>query len=162
MPKLQKTRSKSKTKAQTKKVEPEPASITTKKSYWISLLLFTAIAVSLAAYAINLAWLNIAVLTVTVVVLIGFIGYIRVTPSTMPVSRRATFLFVGASVIGFCIWTAIILVFNTTGFTVQVAEVLGGHFFIVTSFVICLTSGALIGDLISKINRVKAHFNNKT
>jgi len=45
---------------------------------------------------------------------------------------------------------------------VQVAEVLGGHFFIVTSFVICLTSGALIGDLISKINRVKAHFNNKT
>ena len=124
MPKPQKTRSKSKTKAQTKKVEPEPAGITTKKSYWISLLLFTAIAVSLAAYAVNLAWLNIAVLNVTVVVLIGFVGYIRVTPSNMPVSRRATFLFVGASVIGFCIWAAIIIVFNTSGFTPQVVDTL--------------------------------------
>jgi hypothetical protein len=109
----------------------------------------------------NIALLNIAILMVAIVALIGFIGYIRVTPSSMPTTRRATFIFVGASVIGFSIWAAIVLVSNATGFMLQIVSSLGDQFFIVPSLVICLTVGAFIGDLIGKNNKVQAYLFSK-
>jgi uncharacterized membrane protein len=160
MSKSPKTRPKPKLKTQ-RKTQPEPVSITTKKSYWIALTLIIIVAASVYAYTMNIALLNIAILMVAIVVLIGFIGYIRVTPSSMPTTRRASFIFVGASVIGFSIWAAIVLVSNATGFMLQIVSSLGDQFFIVPSLVICLTVGAFIGDLIGKNNKVQAYLFSK-
>ncbi len=158
MPKSRKTRPEPKSKTK-RKTEPEPVSITTKKSYWVGFTLITIVVGSVCAYILKIALLNTAILMAAIAVLIGFIGYVRVTPLSMPLNRRATFIFVGACVIGFSIWAAIVLVSNATGFILQIENALGDQFFIVPSLVICLTVGALIGDLIGKNSKVQAYLN---
>jgi hypothetical protein len=157
MPKSDKSRLKSKVKPK-RKAEPELPNITSKPSYWIMLTLVTVVAASVFGLVTGITLLRIAVLAVTIVVLIGFVGYIRVVPSNLSLSKRATFLFVGASVIGFSIWAAIILASNATGFMLQIVNSVGEQFFVVTSLASCLAVGAFIGDLIGKNQRVQARF----
>ncbi len=64
--------------------------------------------------------------------------------------KRATFIFVGASIIGFSIWAAMVLSLNATGFDNKVVSSIGDSFFAVTTLIICLILGAFIGDLIGK------------
>ena len=155
MPKPAKKQPKSKMKAK-RKEEPKPPSITTKKSYWLTLMLVVAVASVVFEVAMNGSPLRIALLALMAVVLIGVIGYVRVNPSTLTLSRRATFLFIGASVIGFGIWAAIVLASNATGFTLQIDNWAGGDFFGATSFVTCLSAGAFVGELIGKNGWVQA------
>ena len=70
--------------------------------------------------------------------------------STEGYSKRATFFFVGASIVGFCIWAAMVLSFNATGVTSQISSSIGVDFFAITSLIICLVFGAFIGDLLGK------------
>jgi hypothetical protein len=156
MPKSFKSGPKQKAKPKGK-AEPETPSFVAKKSYWITLSAVLAVvsAVFGAVMGINLA--QTAFLVLTVVVLIGFVGFIRVTPSKLSLGKRAALLIVGASIIGFSIWAAIVLNLNSTGIMAQIVNSLGEQFFAVTSLAICLTSGAFIGELIGRNKSVQAY-----
>jgi lysylphosphatidylglycerol synthetase-like protein (DUF2156 family) len=123
-------------------------SITTTKSYWITLTLLIVVFAFVFGYFVNLSLDRIVIMLAAVLFVIGFARYIRVKPSTTTISKRATFFFVGASIIGFSIWAVMVLSLNVTGLHPQVASVIGDGFFAITSLIICLISGAVIGDLI--------------
>jgi hypothetical protein len=154
MPKPSKTKPKQKTPPK-RKVEPEAPSITTKKSYWVILAVVLAVASAILALLMGLDAVRTAILVLTVLVPIGVYGYIRVTPSNLSLSKRLTFLFIGASVIGFGIWAAIVLFGGVYGVTAQLVNALGSQFFITTSLVICLFAGALVGELIGRNKSVQ-------
>ncbi len=154
MPKPSKTKPKQKTPSK-RKVEPEAPSITTKKSYWVVLAGVLGVASAILAVSMGLDTVRTAILVVTVLVPIGVYGYIRVTPSNLSLSKRLTFLFIGASVIGFSIWAAIVLIGGVYGLTALLMDALGGQFFIITSLVICLSAGVLVGELIGKNKAVQ-------
>jgi ABC-type antimicrobial peptide transport system permease subunit len=85
----------------------------------------------------------------SILLVIGFAFYIGFKPSES-YSKRATFIFVGASIVGFSIWAVMVLSFNATGIHSQIASSIGDDFFAITSLIICLILGAFIGDLIGK------------
>ncbi len=154
MPKHPKTYPKSKTKPKQKQA-PQTPSITTKKSYWITLALIFAVVSAVFGLVMGLDFVRTAVLIVAVVVPISCVGYVRVSPSVLSFSKRATFLFLGVSVIGFSIWAAIVVVGGRVGFTEPMMNAVGGQFFTVTSLAICLSAGAFIGELIGRIKEVQ-------
>jgi len=154
MPKPSKTQSKHKVKPK-RKVEPEIPGITTKKAYWLVLGVLLAIVSAIFGLMNGLDELRMALLIAAVVVPIGCLGYVRVSPSSLSLLKRAMFLIAGASIIGFGIWAAIALALFRAGFNEQIAYVLGEQFFIVTSLVICLFVGAFIGELIGRNKAVQ-------
>ncbi len=160
MPKQSKTKAKTKAKQKIQsKPAPEVPGITTKKSYWVMLTLLMVVAVSAAGLMINLPIIDVAILSVTVGFMIGLLGYVRVTPSSLPKSKRVTFLFFGGSVIGFGIWAAIVLVLNFTGAMLQIANAFNGdQFFVIPSLIMLLTVGAFIGELLGRNSRVQKFF----
>jgi hypothetical protein len=153
-----KTKVQSKTKSQTKtknKAQPETPSITTKKWYWIMLAGVMVTVFSIIGFMMELKIPEIAILMLTIALLIGLIGYVRITPSNLPVSKRATFLFVGASIIGFSIWAAIVLIATKKGL---IESIFVDTFYIIPSLIICLIIGAFIGELLGKISRIQVFF----
>jgi hypothetical protein len=149
MPKTPKARRKIQPKTK-HKPQPAPVSITARKSYWIVLTASMVVFGTVYGYLMNVAAAAIGILLATVLSLIGFSGYLKFKPSTMPATKRATFIFAGASIIGFLIWVAIVLSLNATGFEPQITSSIGNGFFAITSLIICLTAGAFIGDVIGK------------
>lgn len=147
MPKSYSKTQRKKTKA---KIQPKPVNITTRKSYWITLTFALAVFAFVLGYSVNMVLNNIVLMLATVLSLIGFLFYLRFTPSTVAVGRRATFIFVGASIVGFSIWAMMVLSLNSFERHSQLVNALGGGFFAVTSLIICLISGAFIGDLVGK------------
>ena len=154
MPKSSKSRPKQKAKPKGK-AEPETPSFVAKKSYWITLS--AVLAVVSAVFGVVMG-ISLAQTAFSVVVLIGFVGFIRVSPSKLTLGKRAALIFIGASIIGFSIWAAIVLNLNSTGIMEQIVNSLGEQFFAVTSLAICLTSGAFIGELIGRTKTVQAYF----
>ncbi|MCL2172990.1 MAG: hypothetical protein LBH62_04610 [Nitrososphaerota archaeon] len=155
MPKS-KPKAQSKVKSQIKTKQKTPLStpgITTKKWYWVMLTVVMVAVFSVVGYISNLDLIEIAVLMFVIAILIGLIGYVRITPSNLPATKRATFLFVGASVIGFGIWAAIMLVAINTEL---IASIFSNPFFVIPSFIIFLIVGAFIGELLGKNRRVQA------
>jgi hypothetical protein len=156
MPKQPKTKAKSKAKLKKQqKTQPEVPSITTKKSYWVMLTVLMAVVVSVAGVMVNLEALQVVVLAVTVVLLIGLLGYVRVTPSSLPKFKRAVFLTFGASIIGFSIWAIFMLILNYTGVIAQLENTSGTTFYVIPSLIICIIGGAFIGELLGKISRIE-------
>jgi hypothetical protein len=143
-------RKKTKRKKLQPKAQSKPVSITTRKSYWITLTLFTIVFASVFGYFINMPLERIVMMLVTVLLLIGFAFYTRFKPSTTTVNKRATFIFVGASFIGFSIWAVTVLSLNATELHTQIASAIGDDFFAITSLMICLILGAFIGDWIGE------------
>jgi hypothetical protein len=80
---------------------------------------------------------------------IAFAFYIEFKPS-IKYDKRATFMFAGASIVGFCIWAVMVLSLGATGILLQIVNLVGTSFFSITSLIICLIAGAFIGDLIGK------------
>lgn len=162
MPKTSKTYPKPQPK-KTKRKKPQPktitnpVSITTRKSYWITLTLFTVVFASVFGYLMNMSLERIVMMLVTVLLLIGFLFYIRFKPSTTTFDKRALFIFVGASIIGFCIWAVMLLSLTATGLQTQIASAIDDYFFVITSLMICLILGAFIGDWIGE--KRNYHFN---
>ena len=154
MPKSSKSRPKQKAKSK-RKAEPETPSFVTKKSYWITLSAVLAVVSAVFGVVMGISLAQTAFLVLTVVVLIGFVGFIRVSPSTLPLSKRVALIFVGASIIGFSIWAVIVLNLNSTGIMAQIVDSLGEQFFAVTSLAICLSGGAFIGELIGRNKSVQ-------
>jgi hypothetical protein len=154
MPKPSKLKPKQKVKPK-RKVEPEAPAITTRKSYWAVMAVLMAVVSAVFGFMMGLDAVKTAVLAVAVVVPISCFGFVRVSPSSLSLSKRATFLFMGMSIIGFGIWAVIAFVGLRYGFLGQIEGALGSQFFIVTSLAICLSAGALIGELIGRNKEVQ-------
>ena len=156
MPKPPKTKPKTYPKIQPKKikpkVQPKPVSITTSKFYWISLTTIIVIAVLGYGFLTGVAMQKIVLIMLTLFSVIALAWYIRVKPSTMPTKLRATYMFVGAAVVGFSIWAVTIVVLGATGLGMQVSNLLGDQLFIITSQVIFFVAGAFIGEWVG-LNR---------
>jgi hypothetical protein len=144
-------KNKQKQKAKLKRKEPEVPGITTKKSYWIALTTLLAVVSAVFGVVMGIGLLQTAFLAVTIAVVICTVGFIRISPSALPMSKRATFLFVGTSIVGFGIWAALTL----SGVVAQAANAFGEEFFVVTSLALCLTAGAFIGEVIGRNKRVQ-------
>jgi hypothetical protein len=158
MPKQSKAKTQSKTKVSTKtkrNAQPETSGITTKKWYWVMLAGVMVPVFSIAGYMMNLVLSDIIILMCTIALLIGLMGYVRTSSSNLSVSKRLTFLFVGASVIGFGIWAAIVLIAINTGL---IESIFVNQFFIIPSIIICLIAGAFIGELMGKNSRIQQFF----
>lgn len=144
-PKVQPKKSKLKTR---NKAEPKPVSITSSKTYWITLTIMMVFFGSVYGYMMKVPADAIALLIATVLMVIGFAFYLKFKPSLQENNSRAIFLFIGASVIGFLIWVALVLFSGAVGFWVQISGSIGDNFFAITSMIICLICGAFIGDQI--------------
>jgi hypothetical protein len=149
MPKSAKIRKKQKNKLAKK--ESQAPSFTTKKSYWITLTVLLAVVTLVFGVSSGISIVQNAILTLTIVVVIGFLGFVRTTQSKLSLSKRATFIFVGGSVIGFAIWAAITL----SGIMVQLVNEVGQEFYVLTSLAICLTVGAFIGELLGRNKKIQ-------
>ena len=154
MPKPSKPQTKPKM-SQKLKAKPEAPSITTKKSYWILVTLILAVTTAVTGITANLNAVQTSFLVAAIVALFGFIGFVRVEPSTLSIMKRAAFIFMGLSLIGFGIWAATTLILTRAGFIGGIVEALGVQIFITGSLGICLSVGALIGELIGRSRKVQ-------
>ena len=119
------------------------------------LTVLLAVVVSVAGVMVNLEALQVVVLALTVMLLTGFMGYVRVTPSSLTKFKRAVFIAFGASIIGFGIWAIIVLILNYTGVMAQLENTSGATFYVIPSLIICIIGGAFIGELLGRISRVE-------
>jgi hypothetical protein len=157
MPKKQKTYPKSNSKSQRKnklkekqaKAHPKPVSIFKSKYYWITLAVTILVFTFALGNIIQLSREKELLLLGSVLSVIGLAFYIGYK-SSVNYDKRATFFFVGASIIGFGIWALIVLSLNATEILIQISSSVGDSFFVITSLTICLVLGAFIGDFIGK------------
>ena len=143
---------KTKSKKTKYKDRPKPVSLMKSKTYWIALTLIMVVFTFAYGFLTNISFEKEALILGSILAVIGLAFSLGFKPSSY--NKKATFIFVGASVIGFGIWAAIVLSFNATGINSQIASSIGLDFFAVTSLIICLVLGAFIGDLMGK-NREK-------
>ena len=127
----------------------EPVNITKSKFYWITLTIITVIAVLGYGIVASTAIDQLGLILAAVLSVIGVAGYARLRPSILTAKTRATYLFVGAAVIGYGIWAAMVLTLAVSGVGAEFPNVLGSQLFIVTSQIIFLSLGALIGEYLS-------------
>ena len=99
------------------KTQPKPVSITTRKSYWITLTLIMVVFTFVYGYLMNISLERIVMILGTILLLIGFAFYLGFKPSTTTSTKEQLFIFVGASIIGFSIWAVIVLSFNAMDLT---------------------------------------------
>lgn len=136
-------------KSKLKEKPSEPINITKSKFYWISLTVVTFIGVLGYGLIIRVPIANLFLILVTALSVIGLIGYVRLKTSSLTAKTRATYLFVGAAVIGYGIWAAMVLSLAVTGIGAKSPSFLGSQLFIVATQIIFLVVGALIGEYLS-------------
>lgn len=148
---LKKPKTKPKTYPKNKrKVEPEHVNITSRKSYWIFLTLVMVIFGSVYGLYMKIAVAAIAILLSSVLSILAFAFYLKFNASTLTNRIRAAFIFAGASIVGFSIWAATLLSLSAAGLNTQIDTAMGYEFFAVTTQIICVITGAFIGELIGK------------
>jgi hypothetical protein len=168
MPKKQKKYSKSNLKSQRKnklkethaKAQQKPVSIFKSKYYWISLAATILVFTFALGYIIQMSEEKELLMLGSVLSVICLAFYIGYKPS-VNYDKRATFFFVGASIIGFGIWALIVLSLNELGVLIQISSSIGDSFFVITSLIICLVLGAFIGDFIGKNKETVLFFAHK-
>ena len=131
------------------KDQPKSVSLVKRKSYWITLTLFMLVLTIVFGYAMKISAVGEALILGTIFSIIAFAFYIEFKPS-IKYDKRVTFIFAGASIVGFCIWAVMVLSLGATGILLQIVNLVGTSFFSITSLIICLIAGAFIGDLIGK------------
>ncbi len=143
------------------KDQPKPVSLVKRKSYWITLTLFMLVFTIVFGYANKISVEGEALILATIFSIIAFAFYLGFKPS-VKYDKRATFMFAGASIVGFCIWAAMVLALSANGIILQIVNLTGTYFFSITSLIICLIAGAFIGDLIGKNKEaINIFINNK-
>ena len=135
------------------------ASPLTNKYYWITLTLTILVLIFAYGYLMKISLEEESLILGSIISVIGFAFYLGFKPS-VNYDKRATFIFVGASIIGFSIWAIMVLSFNATGIISQIVSTVGNDF-VITSLIICLILGAFIGDLIGKNRKTIKLFANK-
>ena len=131
------------------KAQPETVNILKSKYYWVTLTLIIVVFTIAFGYVMQISLGKELLMLGVVFSVLGFAFYVGFK-SPQSYSKRATFIFVGASIIGFSIWATIVLAFNATGLTSQISSSVGVELFAITSLIICLVLGAFIGDLLGK------------
>jgi len=134
----------------------EPVNITKSKFYWITLTIITVIAVLGYGIVANVRIDQIGLILAAVLSVIGVAGYVGLRPSILTAKTRATYLFVGAAVIGYGIWAAMVLTLAVSGVGAQFPNVLGSQLFIVASQITFLAIGAFIGEHLSTSDAFQA------
>lgn len=150
-------------KNRSKKTTPKPqksASPLTNKYYWITLTLAILVFIFAYGYLMKISLEEESLMLGSIISVIGFALYLGFKPSAR-YDNRATFIFVGASIIGFGIWALMVLSLNAIGIISQIASSVGSDFFAITTLLICLILGAFIGDLIGKNRKTVELFVNK-
>ena len=155
MPKTQPKQYPKKQKKTPPKNQNQPPSLFKNKYYWIILTLTILVFTVAFGYLNQVSGERETLLLGCDLSVIGFAFYISLI-ATANYDKRATFIFAGASIIGFSIWAAIVLALNATGLITRVVSSIGDSFFAVTTLIICLSIGALVGDLIGKNRAAKA------
>jgi hypothetical protein len=140
---------KNKQKKKQLKNQPKPFNLLKSKYYWITLAAVILVFAVAVGFTMKIPLGRELLLLGTIFSVMGLAFYIGFK-STEGYDKRATFFFIGASIVGFCIWAAMVLSFNATGVTEQISRSIGVDFFAITSLIICLTFGALIGDVLGK------------
>ncbi len=130
------------------KDQPKPVSLMKSKTYWIALTLIMVVFTFAYGFFMNISFEKEALILGSILAVIGFAFSVGFKPSSY--NKKATFIFVGASIIGFSIWAVIVLSINATAINSQIAGSIGVDFFALTSLIICLALGAFIGDLMGK------------
>jgi lysylphosphatidylglycerol synthetase-like protein (DUF2156 family) len=138
------------------KDQPKPVNLLRRKSYWITLISIILVFTFAYGYITEISLAKEALIVSSILVMIGFAFYLGFKP--LSYNKRVTAIFVGASVIGFCIWAAMVFSFSAAGINTQIASSVGADVFAVTSLIICLIAGGLIGDLIGKNREAIALF----
>jgi hypothetical protein len=168
MPKKQRTYTKSNSKSHRKnklketraRAQQKPVSLFKSKYYWISLAATILVFAFALGYIVQMSEEKELLMLGSVLSVIGLAFYIGYKPSAN-YDKRATFFFVGASIIGFGIWVLIVLTLNAFGVLVQISSLIGDSFFSITSLIICLVLGAFIGDFIGKNRETVLFFAHK-
>lgn len=140
---------KNKLKKKNRKDQPKPVNLLKSKYYWVTMtttILIFAVAVGLLMQISLGKELLILGSILSVLGLTFYVGF----KSSEGYSKRATFFFVGASIVGFSIWAGMVLSFDATGIISIISSSVGVDLFAITTLIICLVLGALIGDLIGK------------
>ena len=131
------------------KDQPKPVNLLKSKYYWITMttaILVFAVAVGLL---MQISLGKELLILGSILAILGLTFYVGFK-SSEGYNKRATFFFVGASIVGFSIWAVMVLSFMTTGVMSLISNTVGIDLFAITSLIICLVLGALIGDLIGK------------
>ncbi len=154
MPKTQpkprsKDQQKSKPKEKTAKAQLKTSSIFRSKNYWIFLSILILVLTVAFGYLAQIPVGKELLTLATIFTLIGFAFYLTYKPSETD-KRRILLMLIGASIIGFVIWAILVLFLNAGGLLQQISSLIGIDFFAVASLIICLVTGAFIGDLIHK------------
>lgn len=152
MPKSQqKTKPKNvKKKDSRDKVESKPTGITSRKSYWVGLSIFMTAFGAFYGYYLKVSPPAIIMLLASVLSVIGFGFYMNFSTSSVSLGRRAMFVIGGTSLIGFGVWAATVLSLGAGGLITLIDNRIGNSFFAITSLIICLAAGAIIGDQLGK------------
>jgi hypothetical protein len=127
----------------------EPVSITKSKFYWIAIAVITILAGLGYGIVANIGIAQLGLILTTVLSVIGIAAYVRLKPSVLSAKTRATYLFVGAAVIGFSIWVSMVITLAVSGLGAQSPSFFGSQLFIVASQIIFLAIGAFIGEYLS-------------
>jgi hypothetical protein len=130
------------------KDQPKPVSLMKSKTYWITLTLIMVVFTFVYGLLMNISFEKETLILGTILSAIGLAFSLGFRPSSY--NKKSTFIFVGASVIGFSIWALTVVSFNALGISSQIVNSIGIDFLAITSLIICLTFGAFIGDLIGK------------
>ena len=134
------------------KAKPEPVSITKSKFYWIGLIIVTVAAIVLIGIISGIIVQKLTMIMVTILLVLAFAWQVRVKQSTLSLKTRATYIFVGAAILGFGVWALFILTLAATGIGVSFANALGDQFLIITSQIIFIVIGGFIGEYLSANN----------
>ena len=151
MPKTYPKTPQKKNKLKNKRVkdQPKPFSIFKSKYYWLTITVVILVFAVAMGFFIKISLGSELLILGSILSIIAFAFYLGFK-SPEGYSKRATFIFVGASIIGFSIWAVMVLSFNATGITQQISDAVGNALFAITSLIICLVFGAFIGDLLGK------------
>lgn len=114
--------------------------------YWVVLVSVSIVIAVFGSYFSKFSQVSTANVLIVTLLGIGFAYYITVKPSTA--ANRSLFLFVGATVLGFILWGAL-MIFSNAGIRWAMSNE-EFDLFALTSLIACWIIGALIGDLVGK------------
>ena len=155
-----KSQQKNKLKEKQAKAQQKPVSIFKSKYYWITVVATILVFIFALGYVMQISEEKELLMLGSVLSVICLAFYIGYKPS-VNYDKRATFFFVGASIIGFSIWALIVLSLNEFGVLVQISNSVGDSFFVITSLTIFLVLGAFVGDIIGKNREIILLFAHK-
>jgi len=131
------------------KDQPKQINLLKSKYYWVTITTAILVFAVVVGFLVQISLGKELLILGSILSILGLAFYVGFK-SSEGYDKRATFFFVGASIVGFGIWAVMVLSFMATGVISLISSSVGVDLFAITSLIICLILGALIGDLIGK------------